>query len=107
LHYSANELPGLTYIRFSGLQTRLFEVFPVMAGDVLQDAVTHYHIVREHSELKKIVLGNSIDIVISDNRFGLWNKDATTVYVTHMLAGAFSKAIPLCGDNRDSKSTGR
>jgi hypothetical protein len=50
-----------------------------------------YHILREHSELKRIVRGNSIDIVISDNRFGLWNKDATTVYVTHMLRIPFPK----------------
>ena len=43
-----------------------------------------YHIFREHFRLKKIIQEYSIDIVISDNRFGLWNRKVTTVYVTHM-----------------------
>jgi len=38
----------------------------------------------EHFRLRRIITDYSIDIVISDNRFGLWNKGIRSVYVTHM-----------------------
>jgi hypothetical protein len=43
-----------------------------------------YHIINEHIRLKYIVKEYAVDIVISDNRFGLWLRKVTTVYVTHM-----------------------
>jgi hypothetical protein len=43
-----------------------------------------WHIIREHSRLKRLIAENNIDIVISDNRFGLWNRNIMSVYVTHM-----------------------
>ena len=43
-----------------------------------------YHIILEHYRLKKIIAKYDVDIVISDNRFGLWNMNVTTAYITHM-----------------------
>jgi uncharacterized protein (TIGR00661 family) len=40
---------------------------------------------REHAELEKIVEENSIDIVLSDNRYGCWSKNAYSVFMTHQL----------------------
>lgn len=80
-----NELPGLTYISFPGFRPSYSRNFPSWLVMLCKIPLLIYHIIREHSELKRIVRENSIDIVISDNRFGLWNKDVTTVYVTHML----------------------
>ena len=42
-------------------------------------------IAGEHRKLKQIVAERSIDIVVSDNRFGMWNKGAYTIYITHQL----------------------
>lgn len=42
-------------------------------------------IYREHQALKKIIANEHIDLVISDNRFGLWNKSVKSVYITHQL----------------------
>ena len=44
-----------------------------------------FTIYREHRWLKKIIKKYKIDIVISDNRFGLYNKKAYCVYITHQL----------------------
>lgn len=44
-----------------------------------------YHIISEHRQIKKMVNKYNIDIIVSDNRFGLWTKKATTIYVTHQL----------------------
>lgn len=40
---------------------------------------------REHLWLKKIIEQEKIDMVISDNRFGLWNKNIHSVYITHQV----------------------
>ncbi len=40
---------------------------------------------KEHQFLKKIIKKHKIDIVISDNRYGLWNKNAHSIFITHQL----------------------
>ncbi|MDR1585159.1 MAG: hypothetical protein LBS07_03150 [Prevotellaceae bacterium] len=42
-------------------------------------------VIREHRRLKRYLRSNSVDMVISDNRFGLWSKDVPSVYITHQL----------------------
>ncbi len=39
----------------------------------------------EHSELKKLILQLRIDVVISDNRYGLWNKNVKSILIIHQL----------------------
>ena len=36
---------------------------------------------KEHRALKRIISEYDIDIVISDNRYGLWNKDIKTIFI--------------------------
>ena len=84
LSFFRNELPGLTYIDFPGFKPGYSRLLPQYIPLLLQTPVMLYHIIAEHFRLKKIVKEYKIDIVISDNRFGLWNKKIKTVYVTHM-----------------------
>ena len=42
-------------------------------------------IIRENNWLKKIINEYKIDIVISDNRFGLYNKNVYCIFITHQL----------------------
>lgn len=44
-----------------------------------------FGIYREHQILKKMIAEKKIDIVISDNRFGLWNKKIKSIFITHQL----------------------
>jgi len=39
----------------------------------------------EHKRLKSIIKANNIDLIISDNRYGLWHKDIPSVFITHQL----------------------
>ena len=39
----------------------------------------------EHQALKKIIKEKKIDVVISDNRFGCWNKKIKSIFITHQL----------------------
>ncbi|GHT17094.1 glycosyl transferase [Bacteroidia bacterium] len=42
-------------------------------------------IYAEHRWLKNFLQKNKIDTVVSDNRFGLWSKQAHCIYMTHQL----------------------
>jgi UDP:flavonoid glycosyltransferase YjiC (YdhE family) len=78
------EIPGLSYINFPGYKPTYSKYLPQYMKLLLDLPVLVWHIIREHRKLKKIVREHRIDIVISDNRFGLWNKKIKSVYVTHM-----------------------
>jgi hypothetical protein len=44
-----------------------------------------WSIYKEHQQLKKVIEEYKIDMVISDNRFGLWNKNIHSVFITHQV----------------------
>jgi hypothetical protein len=44
-----------------------------------------FGIIKEHFWLEKYVKQHKIDKIISDNRFGMWNKRTFSVYITHQL----------------------
>lgn len=79
-----NELSGLSYIKFSGFKPGYSRFLPQYLSLLLKTPLLFYHIILEHFRLKRIIREYSIDIVISDNRFGLWNNKVITAYVTHM-----------------------
>ncbi|HKK41968.1 MAG TPA: hypothetical protein VJ963_06140, partial [Bacteroidales bacterium] len=78
------EFADIKFIRFPGFRTGYSRFLPQYLHMLLKTPWLLYHSVKEHYGLKHIIREYNIDIVISDNRFGLWNKDITTVYVTHM-----------------------
>jgi hypothetical protein len=85
LSFIRNEMPGLTYISFPGFRPGYSRSLPQYFVILLRIPLLLYHILHEHIMLRKIIARYAIDIVISDNRFGLWNKNIKTVYITHQL----------------------
>jgi spore coat polysaccharide biosynthesis predicted glycosyltransferase SpsG len=83
LAFLRGELPNLTYINFPGFRPVYSRFLPQYIVLLLEIPVLIYHIISEHFRLKKIITQHAIDIVISDNRFGLWNKKIKSVYITH------------------------
>lgn len=79
------ELPDLSFINFPGFSPGYSRFLPQYFAMLLKSPILLFHIISEHRRLGKIIKEHDIDIVISDNRFGLWNKSVTTVYVTHIL----------------------
>lgn len=51
----------------------------------LQVPLIFLYIIREHFSLKKIIKEKKIDLLISDNCFGLWNRAVYSVFITHQL----------------------
>jgi uncharacterized protein (TIGR00661 family) len=80
------EFPSIKIIALQGYRIsyskkKLFFLWKVMA----QLPKIIKAIKRENRWLKKIIDEYKIDIVISDNRFGLYNKNAHCVFITHQL----------------------
>jgi hypothetical protein len=90
-----SEMEGLTYINFSGFRPGYSRHLPQYFIMLLKTPLLLYHIILEHHRLKRIIRENKIDIVISDNRFGLWNKNVTSVYFTHMPLIPLPKVFKL------------
>jgi hypothetical protein len=85
LAFLKKEFPSLPVIKFPGYQIsypekgsmvlKMFFSFPrILAG-----------IRKEHNLLQKIIEEHKIDVVVSDNRYGLWSKKARCVFITHQL----------------------
>jgi hypothetical protein len=94
-HFSLfrNELPGLSYIKFAGFKPGYSRFFPQYLSLLLKTPLLLYHIILEHFRLKRIIREYAIDILISDNRFGLWNRKVITAYVTHMPLIPFPRRL--------------
>ena len=44
-----------------------------------------FSIYSEHTALEKIRISENLDVVISDNRYGLFNKNCYSIFITHQL----------------------
>jgi len=78
------ELPEASHIHFPGFRPGYSGIIPQYILLLFETPLLFYHIVTEHFRLKRIIRKHHIDIVISDNRFGLWNRKVKSIYVTHM-----------------------
>lgn len=78
------ELPGAVHIHFPGFRPGYSSFIPQYIFLLFKTPLLFYHIVAEHLRLKRIIRKHKIDIVISDNRFGLWSRKIPSIYVTHM-----------------------
>jgi uncharacterized protein (TIGR00661 family) len=85
LNFFRNEVPGASYIHFPGFRISYSRYLPQYLIILLKSPLLLWHSVLEHMRLKRIIRDYSIDIVISDNRIGLWNSGIKTVYITHQL----------------------
>jgi hypothetical protein len=88
-----SELKGPEYIDFPGFRPGYSKHLPQYLAMLFKTPLLLYHIISEHIRLRKIIRDHSISIVISDNRFGLWNKSIKTVYFTHILRIPLPRAI--------------
>ncbi len=71
------ELPAynITYSKLLPLWVKLGTSYPKISGIIK----------KEHQLLDKLIDEKKLDVVISDNRFGLYNKKAHCVFMTHQL----------------------
>ena len=85
LKFLRREFPHLEWVEFEGLKVEYSDGESQVGAMLRQLPGFLRGIWREHRELKRIVEAYDIQMVISDNRFGLWCRDAYSVYMTHQL----------------------
>jgi len=79
------EFPELEFIYLKGYYISYSSRLPAWIKILIQFPKIIFRIIMEHRQLKKIIRQHKIDVVISDNRFGLWNGNAKSIYITHQL----------------------
>lgn len=80
------EFPGLTFLELEGYGIRYSTKKSWMPVKMLiQFPKIINSVYYEHRWLKKIVEQYSVDLVISDNRFGLSHQRVSCIYITHQL----------------------
>ena len=78
------EFPQLQFISFAGYKIKYTKRWMALNMALSAPRIL-FGIYREHQQLKNIIAENKIDLVISDNRFGCWNKETPSVFITHQV----------------------
>lgn len=85
--------PELDYIKFPSSPIKYSRIFPLAIQIVFSFPRILLGVYKEHKKLKSILKKEKIDIVISDNRYGLWNKNVQTIFITHQLRVLFPNSL--------------
>lgn len=88
-----DEFPNLKQIEIEPYDISYSKHLTLALKLVLDSPRIRKVIKKEHQLLNNIVKENSIDLIISDNRFGLYHQTVESIYITHQLniqAGFFS-----------------
>ncbi len=79
-----NQFPTLPHIRIKDVNIKLSNKHKIF--NLFKIAYKLFIIkIRENKKLKNILKNNKIDVVISDNRYGLYNKKVESILITHQL----------------------
>ncbi len=88
------EFPNLQIIKFPSFEIKYPKNNSFMPIKMLFSSPKIFlGIAKEHFLLKKLIKKHNIDIVISDNRFGLWNKKIYTIFITHQIMIKMTKRL--------------
>lgn len=93
LSFLKKEFPKETFVRLEDNKIKYFKKFPAWISILLQLPLFFFSILKEKKEILKIVDEHQIDVVISDNRYGLRTKKTSNILISHQLnlnAGFFS-----------------
>lgn len=87
------EFPLLQHITLKGYNIRYSNKNSQIFSILIKIPSIIFFSIKEHFTLKKIINKHQIDAVISDNRFGLWNKKIISFYITHQLLIKLPKGL--------------
>ena len=79
------EVTGVEYLPLEGYNIRYSSKRRLAWKILKQTPKILRAIYKEHRWLKNVVTTHQIDIVFSDNRYGLYHKEATSIFITHQL----------------------
>ncbi len=80
-----SEFPDLKYYAVPGMTVRYSESGLTIGAMILQFPSMMLSVLKEHKAVARIIKEEMIDVVISDNRYGVWSKETVNVFITHQL----------------------
>jgi uncharacterized protein (TIGR00661 family) len=81
------EFPELEKLHFRSLvRIRYSRYIPAWLKITLLSPLLLYEVFAEHFRLRPIIRRLRPDVIISDNRYGLWNRKVSSILVTHQLS---------------------
>lgn len=80
------EFPQLKIIRLTDIRVKYLKGFLFPLGLCTIALKISYRNYKEHIQLAQIIEQESVDMVISDNRYGLWSKKVKSILITHQLS---------------------
>ncbi len=84
LTFLCREFPELEFIRLKDLSIKfspsqgVFNLIKIIPQLI-------YQVFYEHKAINRIIQKHQVEIIISDNRYGLWNKKVHSIFITHQL----------------------
>jgi len=85
LAFLRREFPDLEFVRFPGTHVIYPQRSMMVLKMLIQGPKLFGGIRKEHKLLRKIIAEHEIDLVFSDNRYGLWSVDVPSIFMTHQL----------------------
>lgn len=85
LLFLRGQFPELAFIKMPSPKVRYPKKTPMALKMLLSSPKILWGIAKEHWQLRKIIKKHGIDTIISDNRYGLWNKRIHSVFITHQV----------------------
>lgn len=79
------EFPTLTFLELKGYEVEYPKSDSMTLKILLQLPKINTAIKEEHLWLAKIIDKHQIDIVVSDNRYGLWSNKVKSILITHQI----------------------
>ncbi|HEX7413744.1 MAG TPA: glycosyltransferase [Bacteroidia bacterium] len=90
------ELNDIEYVDLFGYNISYSTFLPLCFKILVQLPKLYFVVKKENRWLANYLQENKVDIVISDNRFGFYNKSVESIFITHQLniqAPTFKKVI--------------
>lgn len=82
----SKEFPGIRIIPLNGYRIQYAKTAMGLIGTLIQQLPKILRSIKsEHLWLEKIIQEENIDLVISDNRYGLYTQQVPCVFITHQL----------------------
>lgn len=85
LAFLQREFPKQTFLKWNSYNIRYSSSKTQIWAMLSQSPKILWNIYKEHKKLKTIIKRGKIDVIISDNRFGLWNSSVESIYITHQI----------------------
>jgi UDP-N-acetylglucosamine:LPS N-acetylglucosamine transferase len=86
-----SELPQCTHINLRGFTPRYSKKHSQSLILALQGIPFLFHKAKEYQQTARIVSKFGVDIIISDNRYGVRNKNITSIIITHQVSPVLNK----------------